>query len=54
MKRSFLRLVIGSVLACWAIGFVVLYIYSHEGRLVIADSPLGGAAVATLWPTRGG
>ncbi|MEM7437726.1 MAG: ATP-binding protein [Myxococcota bacterium] len=30
MRRSFVRLVIGSVLTCWAIGFVVLVLYARS------------------------
>ncbi|MEM7136049.1 MAG: ATP-binding protein [Myxococcota bacterium] len=30
MKRSFVRLVIGSVLTCWAIGFVVLVLHARS------------------------
>ena len=30
MRRSFLRLVVGSVLTCWAVGFVVLFLHSRS------------------------
>lgn len=30
MRRSFVRLVVGSVLACWAVGFVVLALHSRS------------------------
>lgn len=30
MRRSFVRLVIGSVLTCWAVGFVVVALYSRS------------------------
>ena len=29
MRRSFLRLIVGSVLVCWAIGFLVLFVYAQ-------------------------